>query len=107
MTIILLSLALLLGAALVWFLWPAKRQAEYITLWYAVDGDGTACLYTRRPQRDTTLLVWTVGDAPYIEADDLKGILPPLTWTDGPVEVHMSFVRHPELSKSRRRHEPD
>lgn len=109
MTIILSLLALLIGAALVWFLWPAKRQAEYVTLWYAVDGYGMAYLFTRRPQRDTTLLVWTVKDVyePYLKADDLKGILPPLTWTDGPVEVHMSFVRHPELSKSRRRHEPD
>lgn len=92
MSIILSLLLLLLAAFLVFTLWPGKKPAESITLYYAVDADGTACLYTSRPQRDTTLLVWTVKDVYelYLEADELKGILPPLTWADEPIMVRLS-----------------
>lgn len=102
MTIILSLLLLLLAAFLVFSTWPGKKPAESITVWYAVDADGTAFLFTARPQRDTTLLVWTVKDVsePYLKADSLKGILPPLTWADEPIMVCLSPSGRSDLNAS-------
>lgn len=90
MTIIATLLLLLFVAVLVFIIRSGSRKTESVTLYYAVDADGTACLYTRRPKRDTKSLIWSADGGRYVEADDLKGILPHLTWTDEPVMVRMS-----------------
>lgn len=90
MTISAIFPLLLFAAVLAYIIWSGNRETESVTLYYAVDADGTACLYTRRPQRDTTMLVWTPDGGRYVEADGLKGILPPLTWADEPIMVSLS-----------------
>lgn len=98
MTIILSSLLLLLAAFLVFTLWPGKKPAESVTLYYAVDADGTACLYTGRPTRDTSMLIWLPDDGFFGEVGDLKVILPPLTWADEPFMVSLSLTDRSDLN---------
>ena len=89
---ILLTMLLFLAAMLTILLWPAKRCTKSVTLYYAVDADGTACMYFAPPVRETKNNVWSPTDERgFIEADSLVLELPPMTWEDEPREITITF----------------
>ena len=92
MTIILILLLIFLAAMLTILLWPDKWYSKSVTLYYAVDADGTACLYFAPPVRETDNNVWYPTDKRgFIEADSLYRELPPMTWEDEPRQITITF----------------
>lgn len=84
-------LLIFMAAMLAILLWPAKRDQD-IALWYAVDADGTACLYFAPPVREPDNNVWYPTDKRgFIEADGLSRELPNMTWEDEPLEVTIAI----------------
>ena len=91
LVICLIILAAILLAIILLLMRPAKRESSGICLWYAVDSDGTSCLYTHRPSRDTDNRIWQVEEGGYIDAGDIVDILPRLTWEDEPQKVTITI----------------
>lgn len=64
-----------------------------VTLWYAVDEDGSQYLYTGKPIKDKDMWVCDNFSKCY-DAEESPipfEILPPLTWEDAPVEIKLTI----------------
>ena len=67
-----------------------------IIVYYAVGGSGQGCIFTDKPERDGKRHIW-LGQSfgainffvAFMESEGLE--LPPITWKDKPVELHITI----------------